>query len=115
VSVIAEVIERFRSAAIEKGDFAEPPHRDHELHARMSAALRELEKNGAAGEPAFRRLLDDTSPHVRFWVAAELLSRGDPDARRTLEKLATDAGILGLAASTALKEFHAGRFRSPFP
>ena len=110
-SAIAEV---FRSAAIEKGDFAEPPERDHELHARMRDAIHELRRMGPAGEAAFRQLLSDISPHVRCWAAAELLLRGDPEARGTLEKLATSSGLLGLTASTTLKEYDADRLRSPF-
>jgi hypothetical protein len=108
-----DIIATFRSAAIEKGDVAEP-QRDEELHARMRVAFHELQGLGAPGEAAFRRLLTDVSPHVRCWVAAALLARGDLDARRTLQKLATNPGLLGLEASTTLREHDEGRLRSPF-
>jgi len=111
---VSDLVEVFRVAAIEKGDFAEPPERDHELHARMRSALSELQEWGASGHAALRQMLLDISPHVRCWVAAELLSRGDIEGRQTLEKLAATPGLPGFAASKTLEEFHGGRLRSPF-
>jgi hypothetical protein len=108
-----DLIDAFRAATIEKGDFAQPG-RDQELQARMRTTFHALQAMGDSGEAAFRQLLGDVSPHVRSWVAAELLSRGDPETRRTLEKLAAQPGLLGLTASTTLKEHDEGRLRSPF-
>ena len=110
----SDLLEVFRLAAIEKGDFAEPPERDQELHARMRSALRELQGLGASGHAALRQMLLDISPHVRCWAAAELLSRGDVEARQTLEKLAATPGLLGFTASKTLEEYDGGRLRSPF-
>ena len=96
-------------AAIEKGDFAEPPERDQELHARMRSAVRELQELGATGHAALRQMLLDISPHVRCWAAAELLSRGDVE-----ERLAATPGLLGFTASKTIEEYDGGRLRSPF-
>jgi hypothetical protein len=114
MSTITEAVALFRSAALEKADFAGPARRDHALHRQMRDAFRELQTLGAPGQAAFRKLLDDASPHVRIWVAAELLSRGDQEAQRVLEKLADEPGLLGFNATTTLNEFKAGRLRSPF-
>ena len=112
---VDELIAAFRSAANAKADFAEAPRRDYQLHARMTSALHQLRQHGAAGESAFRALLNDGSPHVRGWVAAELLSRGDPDARAVLADLSRDPGLVGFNASMTLREFDAGHLSSPFP
>jgi hypothetical protein len=47
-------------------------------------------------------------------VAAQLLSDGDEIAVPVIEQLAVDPGIRGFTAATTLKEFRAGRLRSPF-
>jgi hypothetical protein len=113
VLTVDEMVRVFRSAAIEKGDFSEPG-RDHQLHASMRTAVHELRSAGEEGEAAFRGLLSDASLHVRSWVAAELLSRGDAEARRVLEELTRAPGLLGFEASMTLKEHDAGRLESPF-
>jgi hypothetical protein len=111
---VDELIAAFRSAAIAKGDFAKPARLDHKFHEQMSSALQQLRRLGKPGEAAFRELLNDSSPHIRNWVAAELLSRGDQDARAVLEALSRDPGPVGFIASTTLREYEAGRLGSPF-
>lgn len=59
-----------------------PPSRDHRLVDAMREAVMEMLKAGEDGERAFRSLLQDSSAHVRSWVAAELLARGDAAASR---------------------------------
>jgi hypothetical protein len=108
-----DLVKTFRTAAIAKGDFADPP-RDGELFARMRASVDALRELGDLGKAAFRALLCDSSPHVRCWAAADLLTRGDPDARRVLQELSALPGLLGFSASTTLREFDAGNLRSPF-
>jgi len=110
---VDDLVQTFRKAAIAKGDFAELPQ-DSECFARMRGSVSALRGMGDLGKAAFHALLSDSSPHVRCWVAAELLTRGDPDARRVLQELSRLPGLLGLSASTALKEFDAGNLRSPF-
>ena len=114
VTSIEEAIDRFRRAAIEKGDFASPPKRDHALARQMHKARRALRNEGELGESAFRSLLMDESPHVRLWVSAELLAAGDEGAKSVLEELARHEGLLGFNATATLKEFNAGRLRPPF-
>jgi hypothetical protein len=58
---------------------------DHRLHGQMTRAFRALEARGADGQAAFRSLLLDESPHVRSWVAAQMLSQGESSARFVLE------------------------------
>ncbi len=74
---IDEAIQRFRTAAIQKGDFAQPAAEDHRLHREMATAWRELHNQGIAGRDAFKKLLADESKYVRGWVAAQLLSEGE--------------------------------------
>lgn len=112
--VIDEQVQRFREAAIAKGDFADSPQHDHELHAAMAEAVRALYRLGAEGRSAFKELLHDESPHVRSWVAAELLVQGDDDARLVLVELANCRDLVGLSARTVLKEHSCGTLRSPF-
>jgi len=114
VSMIDEVLAEFRNAAIEKADFAKPARRDSDLHDRMKNALIRLREAGDSGDAAFRRLLEDESPHVRSWVAAELLSRGELTAVAVLERLSREPGSIGFDARTTLNEHEAGRLRSPF-
>jgi hypothetical protein len=111
---VAQLILRFRAAATEKGDLATPPERDQALHAEMKEAILQLREVGDAGEAALRSLLLDQSPRVRSWVAAEFLSRGDHDAIAVLEGLTQERGMIGFNARMTLKEYRAGRLRSPF-
>lgn len=114
MSRIDEAADRLRQAAIDKGDIASSAPRDHELHRIMGDACRVLDEEGAPGSEALRRLLTDESPHVRKWVAAELLSRGEVSARPVLEELAVLSGQLAFDARFTLQEHLAGRLRSPF-
>jgi hypothetical protein len=111
---IAEAIVDFRSAAEAKGDFASPASGDHALAARMARAYECVSSYGADGLSAFRSLLQDPSPHVRVWVAAQLLPTDEPLAASVLEELSSLPGIWGFTAATTLKEFRAGRLRAPF-
>jgi phage-related baseplate assembly protein len=111
---IHEAIGEFRAAAIAKADFAAPASRDHALHKRMADAFEFLSAQGSDGHIAFIALLHDESSHVRGWVAAQLLSDGDETAVPVMEQLAAESGIRGFTAETTLKEFRAGRLRSPF-
>jgi len=111
---ILESISEFRAAAILKADFATPSPKDHALHKRMAVAFTCLASEGSPGLAAFKSMLFDESPHVRGWVAAQLLSQGDEDAVTVMEQLAAEPGIRGFKAVTTLKEFRVGRLRSPF-
>ena len=110
---VDDLVQTFRIAAIAKGDFAEPSH-DREFFARMRASLHAIRELGEPGCAALRALLLDSSPHVRCWVAADLLTRGDPDARRVLQELSVLPGLVGFSASRTLNEFDAGRLLKPF-
>jgi hypothetical protein len=111
---IAEAIQEFRTAADSKADGVSPASKDRALHARMARALGCLSLHGSDGLVAFSALLHDQSPHVRSWVAAELLAAGDRSAVPIMEQLAAEPGIRGFTAATTLKEFHAGRLQLPF-
>jgi hypothetical protein len=111
---IREEVERFRRAAIEKGDFAEPASRDHALHDEMAQAWQALESIGPEGRAALRALLTDDSPHVRGWVAAQLLAHGDDGVVPILEAEVASGGLLGLESETVLREWRLGRLMPPF-
>lgn len=111
---VEKAIEEFRSAAIEKGDYAEVADRDHELHATMARAWIELESCGEAGRSAFKLLLANDSEYVRIWVASQLLADGDESGVPVLEELVAGGGALGFDAEIVLKEWRAGRLQPPF-
>ena len=111
---IDAAIKAFREAAVLKADFATPARRDHALHQKMKVAWRSLYSSGSAGREAFREMLADESRYVRLWVASQLLSEGDVEAERVVEVEAKAEGIGGFTAITVLKEWRAGRLRSPF-
>lgn len=95
MSRVQDAADRFCRAAIGKGDIASSTARDHEFHRIMGDACRVLDEEGVPGKDAFRRLLTDESPHVRKWVAAELLARGERSARLVLEELADTSSRRG--------------------
>ncbi len=109
-----EAAARFRRAAIEKGDFAVPAHRDHALHEEMANAWRCLDAAGDVGRASFRSLLADPSEHVRCWVASQLLGTGDATGIAVLEASAAGEGLRAFASRMVLPEWRAGRLRSPF-
>ncbi len=109
-----EAVARFRRAAIEKGDFAVPAHRDHALHEEMADAWRCLDAEGEVGLASFRSLLTDPSEHVRCWVASQLLGTGDASGIAVLEASAAGEGLRAFASRMVLQEWRAGRLRSPF-
>lgn len=114
IGTIDEQLKRFRDAAIAKGESTGPPQRDHELHAAMAEAVRAVYDAGTQGCAAFKELLNDESPHVRSWVAAQLLSEGDRDAVPVLVGLARRGDLVGLSARTVLDEHSRGTLRPPF-
>jgi hypothetical protein len=114
VDEVEDVVERFRAAAVEKGDFATPAARDHRLHDAIVAAGRELLRMGDDGASALRALLDDESQHVRSWAAVGFLVHDDAHAREVLEEISGHPGLSGFNAKMTLREYDAGRLRSPF-
>jgi hypothetical protein len=81
----------------------------------MYDAYEKLRSFGSDGLSAFQLLLEHESPHVRKWVAAELLFSDDHSAKPVLESLATLPGLIGLGAQTTLRLHSAGQLNSPFP
>lgn len=112
--MIDAALKQFRDAAISKGDFATPASLDHKLHAQMSRAATILLSGSYEGREAFSSLLEDESPHVRQWAAAQLLSEGDIRALPVMECLSNEPGIRAFTAKVTLDEFKAGRLGSPF-
>ena len=109
---VPELIAQFRTAAVAKGDGTIADN-DAELYAQMSSAFRELVGRGDRGNLAFERLIEDPSPYVRLWVAAQLLFFGQSSARPVLEEMASLTGPLALSARMTLREHDAGRLKSP--
>ena len=113
-SQVPPLLEAFCEAAIRKGEEDVSTEEDQRLYARMAAIVADLRAMSPAVMTAFRVLLRHESSHVQLWVAAELLSESDADAKRTLEQLAARPGLIGLHASLVLDEFGAGQYTSPF-
>ena len=111
---IAVLLSDFCEAAISKGDHGASTKEDHEMYAKMGAVVKTLRELGPGAMEAFKVLLSHDSKHVRMWVASELLSDGDLDAKAILEQLASSPGLIGLNASLVLDEFSAGQLNSPF-
>ena len=111
---IEDAVQQFREAAIAKGEFASPAPRDHALHNAMAEAWRFLEAQSVEGRNAFRALLADQSPHVRLWVASQLLSQNILEAADVVEAEMLSGGPGGLTAKMILEEWRAGRLASPF-
>jgi hypothetical protein len=114
VERVEDAVARLRAAAVEKGDFAMPAARDHQLSDAIVSAGRELLAMGDEGTKAFRALLDDESHYVRTWVAVGFLADGDSHARAVLEEISAYPGPSGFNAKMALQEYDGGRLRSPF-
>ena len=112
---VSSLVETFRRAAVEKGDYATPAKRDHKLYESMRSAYIELRAVGEDGDNAIRELLHDESVHVRTWIAAALLAEGDVEAREELEEISKREGLTGSHAGTTLEEFEKGRLNTPFP
>ena len=110
---ISDAIDRFRRAAIEKGNYASSTDEDHALRQAMSESWRDLESHGAVGREAFGALMADESRHVRAWAAAQLLSFGDERAVVVLEADASTGGVSGLGSAMVLREWKAGRLKPP--
>ena len=111
---LAAALKEFCAAAVEKGDFASPAKRDHQLHDAMAQAVTKLRSFGGPGSVALRTLLKHESQHVRSWAATELLAAGDEAARPVLEALTSKPGLVGSDAKIVLREYESGRLRSPF-
>lgn len=112
--MIDAALKQFRDAAITKGDFATPASLNHKLHVQMSQAATILLSGSSEGREAFTSLLQDDSPHVRGWVAAQLLSEGDLRALSVMECLSNEHDIRAFTAKVTLDEFRNGRLGSPF-
>jgi HEAT repeat protein len=80
----------------------------------MVASLSFLQSHGESGHEAFAGLLADESPHVRIWVAAQLLAEGDESALPVLRELVAGSGLLASEAEISIREYEAHRLRSPF-
>lgn len=111
---IAALVQSLCDCAIAKGDFAADSSEDRALHRQIGVAIGSLRELGQDGRLALERLLDHTSPHVRSWVATQLLLDGHADAIFVLESLGNGSGLTALSARTVLNEFRQGRLRSPF-
>ena len=111
---ISEAVKQFCNAAIEKGNFASPAKRDKALHTQLASSVKLLREKGVPGTIAFEELLKHESPHVRCWVASELLAAGITKAIPILDELSLEVGLLGTSARMVLQQYEAGRLRSPF-
>ena len=103
---------KFRTAALEKATLP-GGKRDGVLYADMSDAFDELLRQGEIGNVALEKLLVDSSPDVRGWIAAQFLYLGRLRARPILEKLANGTGLVASSAQITLQQFDAGLLGSP--
>lgn len=111
---IENLIQQFRQAAIEKGEFSEPASKDHALFDVMARAWRSLDALGDEGRAAFKGLLSDESRFVRCWVAGQLLGLGDTAGVEVLEADAALGDIQAFNAEMTLEEWRKGRLGPPF-
>jgi hypothetical protein len=111
---IQKELEIICQAAIIKGDYKTPAKLDHKLHRQMSIAYNNLLTRGTEGEKAFKHLLKHENKHVRSWVAAQLLSKGEQEALVVLKELSNENGMIGFAAKMVIEEYNRNRLKSPF-
>jgi len=112
---VGALIQSFRDAAIEKGEFHPDSKRDAKLHNTMARAFAGLRGYGDEGQNAFRKLLSNDSDAVVGWVAAQLLYEHNlPEARNALKRIASGDGLLAFDAEITLEEYDKGRLGSPF-
>ncbi|WP_300672170.1 hypothetical protein [Desulfoluna sp.] len=111
---IQNLVQKFRQAAIEKGEFAEPASKDHKLFDLMAGSWRELFALGEEGQEAFKELLSDDSRFVRCWVAGQLLGLGDTSGVEVLEVDAAQGDIQAFNSEMTLGEWRKGRLSPPF-
>ena len=108
------LVDKFRSAAIEKDIFAKGK-RDGQLYEIMRNSYHQLKGFGNAGQKALQSLLDDESVFVRNWLASALMIEGNVKARKVLEEISIMPGMEGFNAKITLEEFDAGRLDKSFP
>jgi hypothetical protein len=110
---LEEAVSRFRAAAIAKADGVVGPE-DAGLHKDLQESFLSLRGQGAAGRQAMHTLLSDQNPHVRGWIAAQLLSEGDLTALPVAKRDAHLPGLTGFSAAEVLRQHLAGELKSPF-
>ena len=116
MSDINSLIEIFRDAAIKKGDGADPNEKDSDLFMQLSDVYDEIERSGEEGLKLFSHLLLDSSPHVKLWVASQLLYNGMHEGGLTLitlNELSSSPEVYGLSASMVLEQYNKGELKSP--
>jgi len=110
---IQRLIFDFRSAAIEKGDFAKGK-RDAQLYEIMRNSFHRLKDFGEDGQEALENLLDDESAFVRTWIASALMIEGNKIVRNVLEEISKMSGITGFNAKITLQEYDKGNLTIAF-
>ena len=96
-------------AATEAGDHKKA----NRQHDRLIEVLRQIRDSGATGDKALLGLLSDENTWVRLWAASHLLRVDEDQARRTLELLSQESGVVALDAEMVLSEWHKGTLSTP--
>ena len=112
---IVDLIAAYRRHAVEHGvaTAAGDYKKGNAHHDRLIEAVGSLRQRGGEGDHALLALLRDENPWVRVWAATHSLTVDEALARRTLESLSADPGIVGFDARTVLSEWDRGNLRLP--
>ncbi len=112
---VSDLVSEYRLHAVEHGAATEKG--DHKKankhHDRLLATLRSLRDGGADGEQALLGLLEDQSSSVRCWAASHCLKIDENLARRVLEVVSSEPGIIGFNARMVLSEWNKGTLKVP--
>jgi len=111
---IGELIAKYRRHAVEHGAATEAGDykKGNAHHDRLIEVLGDLRQHGAQGEQALLDLMRDESASARIWAATHSLSVDEAQARRALESLSAEPGIIGFEAQMVLSEWDKGNLRS---
>jgi hypothetical protein len=106
-------VRAFREASDAKAE-AVSAREDKRRFRDMSQAVSYLYSQGQEGRSRFAALLEDPSPNVRCWVAAQLLAEGNNKAEHVLQELSNQKWPVGFDAEITLEEHRKNRLQSPF-
>jgi len=107
---LQDTLERYRAGAEESStsQATTDPDKANRGHDKMHEAYKLLKKT-AEGREAISRLMYDADPEVRAAAAADSLEWKPDEARRVLEAIVQEGGLLGFEAEMTLKEYDKGR------
>ena len=82
-------------------------------HDIIAGCYRELRSRGPDAQKELLTLLDHPTHSVRLWAAGHALEFSPETAKKVLEELEMDDGLVGFTAHWTLREFREGKLHFP--